>query len=501
MYKQMASTVLLWCASATALAEHGFEPAVAIAPDTVGAQAVAVGDVTGDGRDDVLVLANGASFYRNRVTLYAQAAGGFAPPVAIDYHPEPDSGEAGGTGLALADLDADGDLEILVSYGTYPTAALAVLRNDGDSFTTGTAVTLDPLLRMKFTDVDGDGHLDVVGDEVFGSIAVLHGDGGGGLGDATWLPYRSIFSSSFQLADMDGDGRQDLAYRAWDAIVVHRNEGTGFAAEPSVLLRTEYYNRLAIADVTGDGRMDLALTTGSWPTRPALVYPQGSDGRFRRKLPLGGWQGISSLHAADLNRDGRQDLLMLSQTTDYALITRLARSDGFAAPVLHQVGNVVQFVLGDVNDDGTTDAVLLGSYGDVSFMAGRSTPTDAMDLAVFLGLNSVAAVVRTENRGTVATAAYELTLVLDPRHGSVGAGTVPAGCIAFNGSGGSLAATCQMPALAPGAYHERLFPFDIAATAPRNLLLGTARVNYDWPELRQDNNVAIKRIQVVPSPP
>src|SRR5688500_13273783 len=120
MYKQMAGAVVLSCVCATATAAgYGFEPIAALAPESAAARAVAVGDVTGDGRDDVILLGAGSHpFYRNRVVLYAQTTGGFAPPVAIDYHPEPTSYEAFGSGLGLADLDADADLDIVVSHGS-----------------------------------------------------------------------------------------------------------------------------------------------------------------------------------------------------------------------------------------------------------------------------------------------------------------------------------------------------------------------------------------------
>lgn len=496
MYKQMASVLLLSCACASAMADHGFDPIAAIAPEAVGAQEVKVGDVTGDGRDDVVVLAGGTTYYYNRVILYAQTEGGFAPPVAIDYHPAPASYGAHGNGLALADLDTDGDLDILVAYGDFPGGTLAVLRNDGGSFQLGTISTLDPLHAMKFTDVDGDGHLDLVANSNYGDIAILQGDGAAGFGEATWLPYNA-YPSTFQLADMDRDGRQDLVYHSWGQVLVRRNEGSGFSATPRKLLSSDFEDRLLVADLTGDDGMDLVLAHNAWPRYALVVHPQGSDGRFRRKLPLGGWDGnIVDMEAGDLDGDGRPDLLMLANSFDYSLTTSLARADGgFSHPVMHEAGDISRFALGDVNDDGTADVVVLTGYGSVAYLAGRGSPTGT-DLAVFLGLNAGAAAVRTENQGTVATAAYELTLRLEARTGSIGAGTVPADCSAYTDWNDSLWASCQMPALAPGAHHERIFFFDIAASTPRNMLLGTARVNYDWPELSLTNNVATKRARV-----
>ena len=131
-------------------------------------------------------------------------------------------------------------------------------------------------------------------------------------------------------------------------------------------------------------------------------------------------------------------------------------------------------------------------------MLGRASAMDA-DLAVFLGLNAGAAVVRVENRGTAfSVGGYELTLQLDARIGSVVAGVLPDDCYASTWDG-SLAATCRMPALAPGAHHERAFPFGITSQTEQTRLFARARANNPWPELRLDNNVATKQVRIINS--
>ncbi len=267
MYKQVVGAIVLSCACTTAMAEYGFEPIVALAPEAAAASAVAVGDVTGDGRDDVLVLAVGRHpFFRNRVILYAQTPAGFAPPVAIDYHPESTEYYAGGSAIGLADLDADADLDIVVVHGGYPSAALTVLRNDGGGFTAGTFPAPDSLSTIKFMDIDGDGHLDLIGQDNYGGIAMLPGDGAAGFGAATRLPYLVYPSnSSFQLADMDGDGRKDLVYHASDNILVRRNDGTGFSP------RRARCSRSTPAAITPDmrSRISTVTTAPTWWSRPS----------------------------------------------------------------------------------------------------------------------------------------------------------------------------------------------------------------------------------------
>ena len=366
MYKQVVGAIVLSCACTTAMAEYGFEPIVALAPEAATASAVAVGDVTGDGRDDVLVLAVGRHpFFRNRVILYAQTPVGFAPPVAIDYHPEPTEYYAAGSAIGLADLDADADLDIVVSHGSsFSSASLTVLRNDGDGFTAGTFPDRQLLSTIKFMDIDGDGHLDLVGQDNYGGIAIFPGDGAAGFGEATWLPYLAYPSnSSFQLADMDGDGRKDLVYHSSDNILVRRNEGTGFSSTPRTLLTFDaggYYARYAVADFDGDDRTDLVVASDSWPTHTILFCPQDSDGRFRRKRPVATAPGNAfGLHAEDLDGDGRRDLLALDPSYDSQLGVMFARAGGgFSPRTTYAAGRTSTFTFGDLNDDGMMDVVL-----------------------------------------------------------------------------------------------------------------------------------------------
>lgn len=494
MYKQMAAAMILSCACATAMADHGFEPMAAIAPDAAGAVAAAVGDVTGDGRDDVVVLARGTqSFYRNRVLLYAQVAGGFAPPVAIDYHPEPTNYEARGTGIALFDLDADGDLDIVVSHGDFTSAALAVLRSDGNGFTAITTPVGDGLQQMEFTDVDGDGHTDLIGQSDYHGVVVHPGDGAGGFGMATTVSYGS---EPFQLIDMDGDGRKDLIHHAWNVVHLFRHEGTGFSFKARELLTTSYDSRLVVADFNGDDRPDMMVSNGSSSRHAILFYPQGDNGTFRRKSPLGAAFGdVDRLGAADVDGDGRADLLMLDRFYARTLGVKLARANGdFAPSVAHETADVWSFSAGDINDDGLQDVVLVGRNGGVSYLASRGSANGA-DLAVFLGLDSGAAAVRVENRGDMGASNHQFSLRLDPRLGSVStAAGMPDGCYGYTDWSGSLLINCQMPPLAAGAHHQRIFPLTITAPAPRTRLTGTAQVGGAWSDLRPDNDAAMKSI-------
>jgi hypothetical protein len=169
-------------------------------PDTLG-DALLAGDVDGDGRDDIAVM--GAP---SAVTLLGTSAGA---PRAI--------ASGGGTELwpaVLADLDGDGHLDLVGgAYAGQSTGErLAVASGDGTgAFRPAVlhqqiAGSADPIVA----DVDRDGHLDVVADDAPQNVVVFPGTGGGALGTPTHLPAGGEHSAQV-LSDLTGDGRGDVA--------------------------------------------------------------------------------------------------------------------------------------------------------------------------------------------------------------------------------------------------------------------------------------------------
>lgn len=139
-------------------------------------------------------------------------------------------------------------------------------------------------------------------------------------------------SRSLHAADMDGDGKQDLVlinntdYKI--EILYQRDPGSRGDAvdeEGDVLFRAHRFLKtditvsqrlyaLATGDFDGDGRLDLAVT-GS--RNEVLFLYQDAGGRFDRRRTVdvehvASWTG--TLLSADLNGDGRRDLLTMTET-------------------------------------------------------------------------------------------------------------------------------------------------------------------------------------------
>ena len=222
------------------------------------ARAIAVGDLTGDGTPDALVVsATGGAWVATgsglSLTPSAPVSVSGADPVAA----------------ALADVDSDGDLDGLVLDGS--TDVLTVLRNDGAGTLTASSVLIDGLADgtgLATGDLNGDGHADAVfTDGLTDLVGVARGDGAGGFGAPTWAATGGAPRAPV-VADLDADGRPDLAVAddAHATVSVLRNIG---APAPSGTL-SEAFAAQAVGS-TGPARTVTVIN----PTGSASLHVAG----------------------------------------------------------------------------------------------------------------------------------------------------------------------------------------------------------------------------------
>ena len=120
-----------------------------------------------------------------------------------------------GSGVALGDMDGDGRVDIYLASMDGPNA---LYRNLGDwkfeeiAAQAGVAASDRFSTGAVFADVDGDGDLDLLVNALGGPNALYLNDGAGGFTDATEAAglTSSLGSMSMALADIDGDGDLDL---------------------------------------------------------------------------------------------------------------------------------------------------------------------------------------------------------------------------------------------------------------------------------------------------
>lgn len=315
-------------------------------------------------------------------------------------------------GTNAADLDEDGDLDLI--FGAHQEPGLHVFFNEGAMRWTlkpAAGIESDALLLDVTTgDINGDGHLDIVGIGQFeGGVAVHLGDGKGGLtrlkGHNELLQPR--LGTQVELADLDQDGMDDLIVVSDRGL---RTIFTRLAADGSLrfedlslgLPNPQIGNSLrgvAIADFDEDGDLDLA--SGSIADPSVAIEEWNYLGVYRR-LADGSWEQFDrglerrmsqlDVLTSDFDQDGHMDLLCVTSNS-HAVLWIGDGTGGFnTLGHLKLPGSSAKSALGDVDRDGRMDVVFSAgpskSSPDVSGITVYLNRADAIEAALEATLDS-----------------------------------------------------------------------------------------------------------------
>ena len=371
-----ASDVPLFLPAVT-YSSGGFEPGL-----------IAVTDVNRDGKADVVVpnfrcanIAGGTCTGNGSVgVLLSNGDGTFQPAMEFD------SGAASAISLAIADVNGDGNPDLLITNFYY---TFDVLLGNGDG-TFQPAQVYDsggqfPIF-IAAADLNGDTHVDLVVAQRFGSIALLFGNGDGSFRTPViydWgISYIGI--GAVAIADVNRDGRPDLLVASGTEgeieslkqdmqVVVLLGKGDGtFQLPTNYSTGGRYPTSLEVADINNDGRLDL-LVANSYSDTVGVLLGNG-DGTFQMPTTYqsGGVSGNMGLAVEDVNGDGQPDLLVPNRCNTKSCLEEavvsvlLGNGNGTYQPaVTFQSGGYFAdwVALRDINGDGFPDILVANRCG------------------------------------------------------------------------------------------------------------------------------------------
>lgn len=342
---------------------------------------VAVGDVNGDGRLDAILTTSAWTYMGeepdNDWKLHAflqKADGTLSAPI------ERSMGWGRYVkGLAVADFNEDGRADAVVTdqngVHVYPGGA----NGFGAGIVWPNVGTAKGGGSVAVSDLDGDGHMDVLafalsnedGGGTGTGLTLFYGNGKGGVARKRLIQPEPLTWAKPLLFDATGDGRQDLLL-PWDdhagndsGLLVYPHDGIDSFSSPYRLHVGErnFVAGRTVGDFDGDGLLDIIVSRdGNTPS--ALAYlRQTSRGWFKVQRRWGTYDGASTLLGADMDTDGRDDLLVTHSgwsSVGYLQQATLAGQSWLHDEVKyyqHESGHPTDesLAVGDLNGDGCPD--------------------------------------------------------------------------------------------------------------------------------------------------
>lgn len=312
---------------------------------------IAVADLDNDADIDVVVA---SEWYD--VVLLNDGSGALSQAFDLDETVY----DAGG--VALGDLDNDGDNDIVVA--NRDNQSLSYLNNGSAGFTAGPTfgTATDFSSSVALGDLNNDGRLDVVLGGLGQANRIF-------LSGATALTYTASTlgsnASGVAIGDLDGDSDLDLAFSVNSGqSAYYLNSGSGtFGTAQAVGPANAPSRDVALGDINGDGRLDMVVANNN---QRSVAYLNAASNRFNTSTVLGPSQGSSdtseNLSIGDIDADGDLDILVGNESGNNDLYLN-AGGGNFAANPLN--------ITGDAGSDGSALADMDGDR-DMDVLIGRN---------------------------------------------------------------------------------------------------------------------------------
>jgi hypothetical protein len=340
---------------------------------------MAQGDLTGDGKIDLIAsnwVSNTLSVYRNISTVGSLTTGSFDAPKIYNVGRGPNE-------VAIGDIDGDGKLDMVVC--NIDDHTLSVFRNNsaGDTLSFETSITLTTDMfpfDVAMKDLDGDGKPEIISANIAAStISVFrNASSTGNINFASRINYSTPANpTKIAVGDLNSDGKPDLVVTssssAYQALSIFPNISTTGSINFGTRQHLSSPGKLwgaVLSDIDLDGRLDVAAVTDSSSNLMVVYQNTSIDGSvsFNEPVAFERGNGYGFLTVGDLNGDGRPEVITANGTSNTLSIFRNTSTSGvlnagsFSSKVDYPTGIYPHTpAIGDFDNDGHADIAFVNN--------------------------------------------------------------------------------------------------------------------------------------------
>ena len=299
--------------------------------------------------------------------------------------------DARNSGLALADIDGDGDLDLMVTGRDPNNLKSTLYKNDGTGNFTEVNGTPFPDVEfgaVGFADVDDDGDQDLLftgRNNVPEAFTHLYtNDGNGNFTLVANTPFEPILEADFAFEDVDNDDDLDVLmvgtrYNAINNPLGHAalylNDGSGVFTEATGTPFEEVQgSSMAFIDIENDDDLDVVIAgVNNMAQRTTKLYTNDGAGNFSlvANTPFENFD-LGDIAVADSDNDGDQDILISGATGNSVNISKLYINDGSGSFTELAGTSFPKTLLStsdfvDFDNDGDADILVTGSIVGAEF--------------------------------------------------------------------------------------------------------------------------------------
>lgn len=275
-----------------------------------------------------------------------------------------------GNGVALGDLDGDGDLDAFVAnnYSSIGPEANQVWFNNGNGFfTVGPTLGNFDGYAVALGDLDGDGDLDAVVTGSEANLTWINQGGAQGGQPGTFVSGAMLGAAGYGVAlgDVDNDGDLDALVVGNSNHLWLNNGNATFTAGPAFPF--QFSESVALADLDGDGWLDVVIADSASGPNNRVWWNDGNwipgPGSFTQGNALPTTSLMQGVAIGNLDADNLPDIFLVGSGPDQIYWNEGVRSFSTAGP-LSVSDSSWAIALADVDGDTLLDAVVANITAD-----------------------------------------------------------------------------------------------------------------------------------------